>query len=714
MIRIEAGNSRTIRSANNSRVIASINPSRSINVIKTGHYDTVRQSYADVVGSVDAVTNAATTVSQSLAQIASHEADATAAAATASGASSIASQASASASADAALAATSQTGAVAAEVAANISKLAAAGSAANAQAAETSAQNAASAIRGSHAGFAANYLGSFASAPTTGMSGAALAEGNLYLDTSSNPHSMKIYEGSSWVDLTSSALMSRTLYLFTASDGQHVFTGADSQGNTLSFGSGNLNVYVNGAILPPTEYSTSSSHTVTIANDVTIVASDEILIEAFTNFSLSDHVSSSDGGHFNGNIDFNGNTTFQGNNAFQGNSTVQGLFTAEGNVSFLGSLTASGTNTFTTHVTMNSTLDVDGDASMDKLTLDDDLTVNAQATFNNPVTFADDITATADAQIQGNLAVTQNVTVSGSSQVQDIIAMGSFSVGNAPNQVFVANPTQNTILMNGETNVGGVLSVNNPNDASSANQDVIELRASASKVGAIEATNGGSVFRPDANAYGWEYGVNGVRFNGTPQYLVPPGTILDFAGSTAPAGFCLCDGQALSRTIYADLFAILGTTYGDGGLGADQFTHFRVPDLRGRVTAGAGNGSVSRLEIDETTVGTTGGSGTTIIGVNHLPAHSHTGTTIAAPDHSHGAGSYQTIDTEFDTESASGNNRYREVFGTAQTESYTLDVTGTSAPAGAHSHTFTTDTTGGGGALGITQPTMILNKIIKY
>jgi microcystin-dependent protein len=69
------------------------------------------------------------------------------------------------------------------------------------------------------------------------------------------------------------------------------------------------------------------------------------------------------------------------------------------------------------------------------------------------------------------------------------------------------------------------------------------------------------------------------------QRLVPAGTLLPFAGAAAPAGFLLCSGQAVSRTDYADLFAVIGTTYGAG----NGTTTFNLPDLRGRVAAGKGD-----------------------------------------------------------------------------------------------------------------------------
>lgn len=77
-----------------------------------------------------------------------------------------------------------------------------------------------------------------------------------------------------------------------------------------------------------------------------------------------------------------------------------------------------------------------------------------------------------------------------------------------------------------------------------------------------------------------------------------PGLIFPYGGTSAPTGYLLCDGAAVSRSTYAALFAILSTTYGAG----DASTTFNVPDLRGRFPLGkatSGTGS---------TLGGTGGS----------------------------------------------------------------------------------------------------------
>jgi microcystin-dependent protein len=86
------------------------------------------------------------------------------------------------------------------------------------------------------------------------------------------------------------------------------------------------------------------------------------------------------------------------------------------------------------------------------------------------------------------------------------------------------------------------------------------------------------------------------------------GEVAPFAGSTAPAGALFCYGQTVSRTTYAGLFAVIGTTHGAG----DGSTTFHLPDLRGRVMAGKddmGGSNAGRLNsIASTTLGSAGGA----------------------------------------------------------------------------------------------------------
>lgn len=99
--------------------------------------------------------------------------------------------------------------------------------------------------------------------------------------------------------------------------------------------------------------------------------------------------------------------------------------------------------------------------------------------------------------------------------------------------------------------------------------------------------------------------------------MEPAGIVMPFAGSTAPQGYLLCDGSAVSRTDYADLFTAIGTTYGAG----DESTTFNLPNLSGRVVLG-----VSQSH----SLGTTGGEATHVLTEQELPAHTHT-----VPAHGH-------------------------------------------------------------------------------
>lgn len=119
--------------------------------------------------------------------------------------------------------------------------------------------------------------------------------------------------------------------------------------------------------------------------------------------------------------------------------------------------------------------------------------------------------------------------------------------------------------------------------------------------------------------------------------LLPAGLTSPYAGATAPAGWLLCDGSAVSRTTYVRLFTAIGTVYGIG----DGSTTFNLPDARGRVIAGKDDmGGSAALRITNavagfigTTLGAAGGAqaytpagtngGTQSIAHTHGMAHAH-------------------------------------------------------------------------------------------
>jgi microcystin-dependent protein len=107
----------------------------------------------------------------------------------------------------------------------------------------------------------------------------------------------------------------------------------------------------------------------------------------------------------------------------------------------------------------------------------------------------------------------------------------------------------------------------------------------------------------------------------------PTGEITIWGTSTAPTGWLICDGSAVSRSTYSALFGVLSTTYGAG----DGSTTFNLPNLKGRVPVGR---DASQTEFD--TLGETGGSKTSALGVSNLPAHTHTASSSSTTTLSNG------------------------------------------------------------------------------
>lgn len=95
------------------------------------------------------------------------------------------------------------------------------------------------------------------------------------------------------------------------------------------------------------------------------------------------------------------------------------------------------------------------------------------------------------------------------------------------------------------------------------------------------------------------------------------GSVCIMSSNWAPEGFKIADGSALNINQYAALYSIIGTMYGTGAQGT-----FKIPDLRGRVTLGAGvyqQGSQQTLY----NVGQSGGAATIALNTNNIPQHNH-------------------------------------------------------------------------------------------
>lgn len=100
--------------------------------------------------------------------------------------------------------------------------------------------------------------------------------------------------------------------------------------------------------------------------------------------------------------------------------------------------------------------------------------------------------------------------------------------------------------------------------------------------------------------------------------VCPTGSMIMWPTGTAPTGWLICDGSAVSRTTYADLFTLIGTTFGAG----NGSTTFNLPDFRRRAPVGAGGTGSGTLG---NAVGNTGGAETHTLTTSEMPSHSHLG-----------------------------------------------------------------------------------------
>ena len=174
----------------------------------------------------------------------------------------------------------------------------------------------------------------------------------------------------------------------------------------------------------------------------------------------------------------------------------------------------------------------------------------------------------------------------------------------------------------------------------------------------------------------------------------PIGTPILCPTASAPTGYLLCNGAAVSRTAYAALFAVIGTTFGAG----DGSTTFNLPDCRNRMTIGSGSLYA---------IGNTGGNkDQSVVSHNHSLSLSGTASSTGSA-HTHTYKTYGITNTGL-LGNANTNNDWGMV--------PTGNPSGTAE--GAHTHSVSisgnTDTTGSSGVDANLPPYIAFNMAIKY
>ena len=169
------------------------------------------------------------------------------------------------------------------------------------------------------------------------------------------------------------------------------------------------------------------------------------------------------------------------------------------------------------------------------------------------------------------------------------------------------------------------------------------------------------------------------------------GIVKLFAGSYAPAGWALCNGQLMSISSNAALFSLLGNTYGGDGV-----TTFALPDLRGRVPLGAGKGPVTSNYV----AGQMSGVENVNLNVANLPAHSHATQVL--------------VNSGNATDAAPGRGASIAAPGTLNGRNFTatLGFNSTAPDTALNPASATSASVGSGTAVNILQPYLAMNYII--
>jgi len=215
---------------------------------------------------------------------------------------------------------------------------------------------------------------------------------------------------------------------------------------------------------------------------------------------------------------------------------------------------------------------------------------------------------------------------------------------------------------------------------------------------------------------------------------LPVGTIVQYAGTTPPTGWLICNGSTLLIANYSNLYDVINNIYGSDNSGLT----FNLPDFRGRTSIGTNS---TNSILSSRIIGTYEGKESQILSVNELPTHNHnatsdsaglhdhTGNTSIIPNHIHNTNSsgdqynqYGMMHKSYGGNNTANNLQLTETFNSPDilTQPLQLDIYAAGThnheiiDDGLHNHNISINNTGNGQPFNIMPPFLVINYIIKH
>ena len=229
--------------------------------------------------------------------------------------------------------------------------------------------------------------------------------------------------------------------------------------------------------------------------------------------------------------------------------------------SFSGTTISGTTGSFSGNVSIGGTLTYEDVTSIDSIGI-----VTARSGVVSPYADIDDFVSVGSNIHLGNagIASVSGLKVTGASNFNSTIT------GTATTAILANTATTLTVV----------------NDGSDA-ETFVTFTPSATGNQNFKTNTGLKFNASNGTLTATSFAGNGANLTGV--VAVPTGAIMAWPVESAPSGFILCHGQAISRSTYSDLFSLIGVMYGAG----DGSANFNLPDYRGQFLRGRANGSTN-------------------------------------------------------------------------------------------------------------------------